>query len=64
MLGTVLIGALLHAGWNALAKSSSDKALDMAILNLAGSVLAVPLVMLVGLPAAQVWPGLLSWPRC
>ena len=28
----VLLGALLHAGWNALVKSSTDKALDTAAI--------------------------------
>lgn len=60
VLGAVLIGALLHAGWNALVKSSSDKALDMAIIHLIGSMLAVPLVLLVGWPPAQAWPFILA----
>jgi phosphonate utilization associated putative membrane protein len=56
VLGAVLFGALLHAGWNALVKSSTDKALDMAVIHLIGSVLALPLVMLVGWPRAEAWP--------
>ncbi len=60
VLGAVLFAALLHAGWNALVKSSSDKALDMAVIHLIGSVLALPLVMLVGWPRAQAWPFILA----
>lgn len=56
VLGAVLFGALLHAGWNALVKSSADKALDMAVIHLIGSLLAVPLVALVGWPRPQAWP--------
>lgn len=52
----VLFGALLHAGWNAMVKSSSDKALDTAVIHLFGSVLALPLVLVVGLPPAASWP--------
>lgn len=52
----VLFGALLHASWNALVKSSSDKSLDMAVIHLIGSFLAIPLVALVGWPAAAAWP--------
>ncbi len=52
----VLFGALLHASWNALVKSSTDKALDTALINLLASFLAVPLVMLVGWPPADAWP--------
>ncbi len=52
----VLFGALLHASWNALVKSSTDKALDTALINLLASFLAVPLLMLVGWPPADAWP--------
>jgi phosphonate utilization associated putative membrane protein len=56
VLAAVLLGALLHAGWNALVKASPDKALDMAVLQLVGSVLAIPLVAWVGWPDAKAWP--------
>ena len=52
----VLLGALLHASWNALVKSSQDKDLDMAVIHLIGSLLSIPLVMFVGWPQAQAWP--------
>ncbi len=58
VLLAVLLGALLHAGWNALVKSSSDKALDTALLNLFGSLLCMPLVAWLGWPPAQAWPWL------
>ena len=54
----VLGGALLHAGWNALVKSSKDKSLDTALIHLLGSVVAIPLVALVGWPVAAAWPYL------
>jgi phosphonate utilization associated putative membrane protein len=60
VVGAVLLGALLHAGWNALVKASSDKMLDTALLQLAGSVLALPLVLIVGWPPAAAWPFLLA----
>ncbi len=56
VFGAVLFGALLHASWNALVKSSSDKSLDMAVIHLIGSALAIPLVALVGWPPAAAWP--------
>jgi len=55
----VLGGALLHACWNVLVKSSEDKALDTALIHLLGSLVAVPLVLWVGLPPAAAWPFLL-----
>jgi len=56
VVGAVLFGALLHASWNALVKSSSDKDLDMALIHLIGSFIAIPLVALVGWPKAEAWP--------
>jgi len=52
----VLFGALLHAGWNALVKSSTDKEMDTALIHLIGSLMSIPLVLLLG------WPPLASWP--
>ncbi|WP_395689744.1 EamA family transporter [Caenimonas koreensis] len=60
LVGAVLFGAFLHASWNALVKSSSDKALDTAVIHLAGSVLAIPLVIVVGWPPAQAWPYVIA----
>lgn len=54
----VLFGALLHASWNALIRSSSDKTLDTALLQVLGSVLGLPLVAAVGWPPAHAWPYL------
>lgn len=56
----VLLGALLHASWNALVKSSTDKPLDTALIHLIGSVVAIPGVLVFGWPAAAAWPYLLA----
>ena len=60
MVAAVLCGALLHAGWNALVKSSSDKALDTAVIHTIASLVAVPLVLVVGLPQRAAWPYILA----
>ena len=52
----VLFGALLHATWNALVKSSGDKQLDLALVHLLGGIAALPLLWWVGLPPAAAWP--------
>ena len=52
----VLFGAVLHAGWNALVKSSGDKPLDTALVHFLGACLALPALLVVGLPAAPAWP--------
>ncbi len=56
IFGWVLFGALLHASWNALVKSSSDKSLDTVLIHAFGSLLALPLVLWVGWPAPEAWP--------
>ncbi len=55
----VLFGALLHASWNALVKSSTDKALDTVLIHSVGSVIAVPLVLWLGWPNVESWPYIL-----
>jgi phosphonate utilization associated putative membrane protein len=52
----VLFGALLHASWNALVKSSTDKTLDTALIHLLGSVVTLPLLFWLGPPPASAWP--------
>ncbi len=52
----VLGGAVLHAGWNALVKSSGDKELDTALVHFLGAVVALPLLLIVGLPPAAALP--------
>lgn len=56
----VLFGALLHASWNVLVKSSTDKALDTALIHLLGSLIALPLLLVVGLPGTASWPYILA----
>ena len=56
VVAAVLFGALLHASWNALVKSSTDKALDTALIHLLGSIASLPLVAWLGWPAPEAWP--------
>ena len=60
VFAAVLFGALLHASWNALVKSSPDKALDTAVIHLIGSLLAIPLVVVVGWPPPAAWPYVIA----
>ena len=52
----VLLGAALHAGWNALVKSSGDKPLDTALVHLMGAGVALPLLLIMGLPGPAGLP--------
>jgi len=54
----VLGGALLHAGWNAMIKSSGDKLLDTALVCFGGAALTAPLIPFVAPPAPAAWPWL------
>ncbi len=56
----VLFGALLHASWNALIKSATDKSLDTALIHGMGVVVALPLVMFSGLPPIESLPYLIA----
>ena len=56
----VLFAALLHAGWNAMVKSSPDKALDTAALHVMGALVVVPILVVTGLPPAAAWPFLVA----
>jgi len=60
VFGAVLFGAMLHASWNALVKSSTDKALDTALIHLIGSCAALPLALIVGWPKAEAWPYVIA----
>ena len=52
----VLCGAALHAGWNALVKSAGDKTVDTALVHFLGAWVALPFLLMVGLPQAASWP--------
>jgi phosphonate utilization associated putative membrane protein len=54
----VLFGAFLHASWNALVKSSTDKPLDTALIHVLGGAVGLPLVLIAGLPPHASMPYL------
>jgi phosphonate utilization associated putative membrane protein len=60
VLLAVLLGALLHASWNALVKSSPDKTLDTALIHLMCSLLALPFCIYLGPPPMSAWPFILA----
>ena len=60
VVALVLLAALLHASWNAVVKSDSDRLVSMGLVMLAGAVLGVAVVPFVPLPQAAAWPFLLG----
>ena len=56
----VLLAALMHAVWNALLKSSADRLVELAALNLAAGLVGLAAVPFVGFPAKESFPFLLA----
>lgn len=54
----VLCAALLHASWNALLKTSTDRLGAMTLMTLGAGLGALPFVLLLPLPSPASWPYL------
>lgn len=54
----VLFGALLHASWNVIVKSGSDKYLNAVMVCGAAGVIALLIIPFVPLPSSASWPYL------
>ncbi len=52
----VLAAAALHAGWNALIKIKLDPFLAMTLVCVACGVIALPALLITGLPRLAAWP--------
>ncbi|WP_079203533.1 EamA family transporter [Pseudomonas sp. CC6-YY-74] len=51
----VLISAFMHASWNAVVKSSSDRLSSMAMVDGVAFVVALALLPFVDLPSLEIW---------
>lgn len=58
IFGAVLLAAALHAVWNAVIKVSGDRLVIMAVTTATTSILALPFLFYLPLPAAASWPYL------
>ena len=56
----VLFAALLHASWNAIVKSGSDKFLETALLACGAALISAATLAFVPLPAPESWPYLVA----
>jgi len=56
----VLLGALLHASWNALIRGSADRTLDTVLIVAGGAAIAACALPFAPLPAAASWPFLIA----
>ena len=59
VLSSVLFAALLHATWNAMIKVSGDRLVIMGMTTATTSILALPILFYLPLPAAESWPYLI-----
>ncbi len=60
VFSVVLGAAVLHAVWNALVKHGGDPFLRLAIVNLTGSAICLPFLLVIDPPVAAAWPWLLT----
>ncbi|MEU5281578.1 EamA family transporter [Streptomyces asoensis] len=56
----VLLAALTHAGWNAIAHRITDKLVGFTLIAGGGMVIGLALVPFAPFPAARAWPYLLA----
>ena len=57
-MGAVLLGALMHAAWNAIVKSRDDKLLDITKVTASAAALGALMLPVLPMPAAASWPYL------
>jgi drug/metabolite transporter (DMT)-like permease len=60
IVGLVLFAALLHASWNAMAKSGGAPQFSIASYRLISALCCLPLLFVFPLPFAASWPMLLA----
>jgi drug/metabolite transporter (DMT)-like permease len=56
----VLVAAVAHASWNAIAHGVDDKLAAMTLFSLGGGLFAVPLLIVTPAPDASSWPWLMA----
>jgi len=60
IVGLVLLAALLHASWNAMAKSGGTPQFSIASYRLVNAIWCLPLLFFFPLPLSASWPMLLA----
>ena len=54
----VLLAALMHASWNAIAKSAANKLLDITAMAVAGGAACALVLPFLPVPEREAWPWL------
>jgi len=60
VLLAVLLGALLHAGWNIMIRGSGNRTLDTVLVVAGAGAIMILLLPFLPLPAAESWPYALA----
>jgi drug/metabolite transporter (DMT)-like permease len=58
-VGLALIAAILHASWNAFLRTGADRLWSITVMSLAGSVICLPILFMLPVPALDAWPYIL-----
>src|SRR5262245_41864722 len=60
VLAAVLVGAVLHASWNAIAHGIADRLVGFTLIGLAYTGVCAVAVLAAGFPSPQAWPFILA----
>lgn len=60
VIAIVLVAAVLHATWNAIAHGVDDRLGGFALIGIADVLICGPAALVVGFPARSAWPFLLA----
>lgn len=56
VIGLALFAAMLHAVWNAFLRSGGDRLWTVTVMSFASTVVALPFLFVLPLPASAAWP--------
>ena len=60
VFAAVLFAAACHAGWNAAIKRGLDPLATTVSIAIGSAVVAIPLLLVAGLPVAAAWPWVIA----
>jgi drug/metabolite transporter (DMT)-like permease len=60
IVGLILLSALIHATWNAIVKSDTDRLMSFGLVMLVGSLIGLAVAPFVAIPLPEAWPWLLG----
>jgi len=58
VIGLALFAAVLHATWNAVLRTGSDRLWSVTVMSFATTLVAIPFAIVLPLPFAAAWPYL------